>query len=304
MTQASIQSNMAAAWQRQPEGVAAGTARTGVSAALWISTVETPLEVEAEPDAEHHIICVQLSPLQAEWVLDGSPRYNGRFNVGDVSIVPVALRPRAVMFGRFSCLHLYLPHALVSGIADVECSGASSGGLEILDPKRVPDRLILRIAGDVVTEMREKGRYSQLRLDALAQDLAIQLLRNYSNVAGSRLATEKVFGGGLAPWQVRRCKELMQELLAQDLTLAAMAAEVGLSQFHFARAFKQSMGIPPHAFQIRLRMERAQQLLLDTDCSVTEIAFDVGYESSQALARSFRKFAGCTPSDFRRAVRV
>jgi methylphosphotriester-DNA--protein-cysteine methyltransferase len=69
-------------------------------------------------------------------------------------------------------------------------------------------------------------------------------------------------------------------------------------------AFKQSTGVPPHRYQLNLRIARARALLESTDTAVTEIAFDVGYESSQALARLFRREVGLSPSDYRRQHRL
>jgi AraC family transcriptional regulator len=109
--------------------------------------------------------------------------------------------------------------------------------------------------------------------------------------------------GGLASWQVRRCTEYLNENVSENVGLEKLAALVGLSSFHFARAFKQSIGMPPHRYQLGLRIAQAKALLETTDAPVTQIAFDVGYESSQALARLFRREVGLSPSDYRRRVR-
>ncbi len=85
-----------------------------------------------------------------------------------------------------------------------------------------------------------------------------------------------------------------------DVPLATLAAEVGLSPFHFARAFKTSTGMPPHAWQRAQRIGLAKALLETSDLPVTEIAFEVGYESSQALARLFQRSVGVSPSQWRR----
>jgi AraC family transcriptional regulator len=128
----------------------------------------------------------------------------------------------------------------------------------------------------------------------------VQLLRRHSNVGALMSGAIDRQRGGLAPWQVRRSLEVIAAHLSEALTLDTMAREVGLSAYHFARAFRVSMGIAPHAYQVKTRIERAQRLLLSSSMSVTEIAFEVGYESSQALARSFRQQVGCSPSEFRR----
>ncbi|NJS15771.1 MAG: helix-turn-helix transcriptional regulator, partial [Sphingopyxis sp.] len=81
------------------------------------------------------------------------------------------------------------------------------------------------------------------------------------------------------------------------------ASLAGLSPFHFARAFKQTIGVPPHRYQLNARIAKAKALLEVSDATVTTIAFEVGYESSQALARVFRREVGISPSNYRRQYR-
>lgn len=109
--------------------------------------------------------------------------------------------------------------------------------------------------------------------------------------------------GGLAPWAERRCIELMHERLSEGISLEEMAAEVRLSVCHFARMFKQSVGVPPRVYLTRLRVEKACELLETTDLSVLEIALEVGYSSNQVLARVFLKYQNMSPTDYRRLVR-
>lgn len=110
--------------------------------------------------------------------------------------------------------------------------------------------------------------------------------------------------GGLAPQTAWRCKELMRARLAEDITLDELAAEAHLSPFHFARMFKQSVGVSPRVYLTQLRMEKACELLARTDLSITEIAFEVGYSSNPVLARVFIKHQHMSPSDYRRAFRA
>jgi AraC family transcriptional regulator len=71
--------------------------------------------------------------------------------------------------------------------------------------------------------------------------------------------------GGLAPWAKRRTIELMQARLSEDITVEELAAQSRLSVFHFARMFKQSVGVAPHAFLTCLRVEKACELFDETD---------------------------------------
>jgi AraC family transcriptional regulator len=109
--------------------------------------------------------------------------------------------------------------------------------------------------------------------------------------------------GGLAPWAEKRCLEVMRARLSEDISLDDLATEARLSQFHFARMFKQSLGVPPRVYLTRLRVEKAREMLEHTDLPVTQIALEVGYSSNQVLARVFLKHQRMSPTDYRRAVR-
>ena len=134
----------------------------------------------------------------------------------------------------------------------------------------------------------------------LARAAGCEIMAELSRLGGSPLAPAKC---GLAPWAERRCLELMRARLAEDISLDDLAAEAQLSPFHFARMFKQSVGVPPRVYLTRLRVEKACELLEMNDLSVTEIALEVGYSSSQVLARVFAKHRHMSPTDYRRAVR-
>lgn len=142
----------------------------------------------------------------------------------------------------------------------------------------------------------EEGAPSRL----LARAAGFEILAELCQLGGRPLVTAR---GGLAPWAERRCLELMRERLSEDISLEELAAEARLSPFHFARMFKQSVGVPPRVYLTRLRMERTCELLETTNLSVTEIAQEVGYSSNQVLSRVFMKHQHMSPTDYRRAVR-
>ena len=70
----------------------------------------------------------------------------------------------------------------------------------------------------------------------------------------------------------------------------------GLSVNHFARAFRQSTGLAPHAYLVQRRIERAERLLSRTDLPLSEIALAVGFADHSHFARHFRRLTGATPS--------
>jgi AraC-like DNA-binding protein len=86
-------------------------------------------------------------------------------------------------------------------------------------------------------------------------------------------------------------------------TLPDVAREAYLSPFYFNRLFTQVFGETPHEFTTRLRIERAKQLLLADNESVTDICFDVGYESLGSFSARFHSMTGLSPAAFRREAR-
>jgi AraC-like DNA-binding protein len=105
--------------------------------------------------------------------------------------------------------------------------------------------------------------------------------------------------GGLSTWAQRKICDYLQENLSQKVDLDALASHVGLSRFHFARAFKKTFGVPPCRYLMQLRITKATGLLRDTRTPITELALDLGFPTSAEFARAFRHAMNCTPREFR-----
>jgi AraC family transcriptional regulator len=116
------------------------------------------------------------------------------------------------------------------------------------------------------------------------------------------LNTQPRARGGLTARQQRRIAEFIEAHLAEDLPLATLARLAGLSAYHFARAFKQSFGAPPHRYHTGRRIERAKTLLQTSSRSVTEVALAVGFAETSSFSAAFRKITGRAPSNYRREV--
>jgi transcriptional regulator of acetoin/glycerol metabolism/AraC-like DNA-binding protein len=105
--------------------------------------------------------------------------------------------------------------------------------------------------------------------------------------------------GGLSPGAMRRVQEYLETHLSENIDLPTLAAVAGLSMHHFARQFKQSAGATPHQYLTKKRVERAQDMLAQTDLSLSEIAYATGFADQSHLARHFRYVVGTTPGQFR-----
>jgi AraC-like DNA-binding protein len=118
-----------------------------------------------------------------------------------------------------------------------------------------------------------------------------------------KLAPAQQARGGLSAGAMRRLREYVGAHLSESIDLAVLAAVAGLSMHHFARQFKQSAGVTPHHYLMGKRLERAQEMLSQTDLSLAEIACAVGFSDQSHLARHFRQMLGTTPGEFRRSQR-
>ena len=107
--------------------------------------------------------------------------------------------------------------------------------------------------------------------------------------------------GGLAAWQQRIVTAYIEEHVDERIPIATLAHLVRLSPCHFSRAFKQSLGMPPHRYQTNRRMEYAKLLLAERAVSVMEISLTIGFSGPNAFATAFRKVTGLAPTDYRRS---
>ena len=100
-----------------------------------------------------------------------------------------------------------------------------------------------------------------------------------------------------------RSRDFLAASLDQPVSLEDAAGEACLSPFHYHRMFARAFGETPHDFLTRLRIDRAKQLLARDHLPVTEVCLAVGYESLGSFSVRFRSLVGCSPSEFRRAIR-
>jgi AraC-like DNA-binding protein len=105
--------------------------------------------------------------------------------------------------------------------------------------------------------------------------------------------------GTLPLSRLRRVTDYIHDHLDQDLTLAQLGAVVCMSPFHFARLFQRSIGVPPHQFVIRARIDRALMLLAVQELSIGRIARAVGFRTPSHFSTVFHRMTGTTPRAYR-----
>jgi AraC-like DNA-binding protein len=126
--------------------------------------------------------------------------------------------------------------------------------------------------------------------------------RRFAGSPANAAAQGGYLRGGLAPWVVRRVCEHIESNIDRRIKVDALAKLANLSVCHFLRAFKQSIGVTPHHYLMRRRVEHTMALLSGTDMSLSEIALAAGFADQSHCARRFRQHVGMSPRDYRLAA--
>ncbi|HET6821607.1 MAG TPA: AraC family transcriptional regulator [Anaerolineales bacterium] len=98
---------------------------------------------------------------------------------------------------------------------------------------------------------------------------------------------------------LQRARDLIDTQYAQPLDLDDLARIANFSRYHFLRAFRRAFHATPHEYLTRKRIERAKELLAQSELTVTEICFEVGFESLGSFSTLFHKLVGWSPSIYR-----
>lgn len=182
----------------------------------------------------------------------------------------------------------------------LKCSEAAMPAtLEMTDVWNYCDPLCWELANVLFEECFGGAPNGLLYSESMLTLLAVHVVRKL----GVYQRTPRFSGrGGLAPTVLRRCCDYMLERLAENVSLADLAALAGLSPGHLAAAFKQSMEMPPYAWLRKQRIMKAMTLLRDPRLNIAAIADAVGYDNLSAFGVAFKKVTGKAPAAWRRQL--
>jgi len=253
------------------------------------------------PPSDNHCLVLNLSaPLQLNARL-GKTGCAGNVRAGEVAIIPAGTPWSCQSAGShtYNLLLLYLrPLYVRNAAAEID---ASYQELTLTPQIGFTSQHIRHIALSLLSELQEANVISRLYADSLAIGLAMQLIRHYS-----ALKDVQIGHGGMAPHRLRKAIGLIDQHLNGEeegrVGLRLVAKEVGMSYFHFSRAFKQSLGMSPTKYIGARRIERAKRLMQETDSPISEIALRSGFSSQSHFTTSFRRLTGVTPRSFRREM--
>jgi AraC family transcriptional regulator len=248
------------------------------------------------PPLENHCIIIQLGSSVDVTARIGDESFEQTLEPGAITIVPAGLSMHWQLGDTApnDALHLYIDPQFLRTTA--ESIDVNYRQISIAPQFGIRDEHIHHIGMSLLHELKDANVVGRLHADSLATVLAMQLVRRYSYFKDLRTSR-----GGMAPRKLRKAIEFINNNLDDEQTigLAAVAEEVQMSYSHFARAFKQSMGVSPNVYMTEQRIERAKKLLAETDLRIADIALRAGFASQSHFTSTFRKLVWTTPKAFR-----
>jgi AraC family transcriptional regulator len=197
-------------------------------------------------------------------------------------------------------MHLYLPTALFDRLKDdfnLPVAPTHSIRLAV----GIGDDVIDQIGRSILSELAVETAASRMYVEAASLTLAARLLQKHCD-SGACASTESS-AHGLDHVRLRRVLDYIAANIGDDITLENLARTAGYSSFHFARKFTLAMGISPHRYISRIRLDTAMAQLAAGKLPLAEIALNAQFSSQASFTRAFHRATGMTPQKYRRRRR-
>jgi AraC family transcriptional regulator len=215
---------------------------------------------------------------------------------GSVNITPANAYGTWEADGPSRAVVLFLPDALLSRVI-AEHWEADPRRVEIIPQFLVRDPVIEAVVTRIAVEAQKGYPSGTLYVESACDFLAHHMLQAYSSL--SKPPPRPC--GGLPANRIKVVVDYIEENLAKPIALHELALLARVSVRHFERAFRQSLGVPPHTYVLGKRLSAARDLLLSQPTlSIERIARQVGFSSPSHLASAFRRQTGYSPTTFRR----
>lgn len=254
--------------------------------------------VEGVALAHHYIgLMTDLDPVSLRDVKGPSGRHDIMLPPGSLWVLPAGDEATLRLEAPFSYIRMTIdPRLLARVLTDTTSDGT---GIELRRTYAIHSPQLRHLLMTLIAEAdaRNPGglAFVETLIAAIGRQLAV-----HAAVTPSRPEPAR---GGLSPASRRRVLELIDAKLDARLSIETLAREAGMSPAHFARAFKQTLGEPPHRFLLTQRLDRARRLLERPDTQLSDVALRSGFADQAHFTRHFKRRFGITPGALTRSRR-
>jgi AraC family transcriptional regulator len=226
----------------------------------------------------------------------GRRMVEGWSDPGTINLSPANFYARWEADGSSQAIVVFIQNELLSRVI-LENWSVDPRSIEIVPQFLVRDPVIESVVTQLAVEARTGSPSGLLYAESACEFLTYHLVKRHSTLPKAPGQST----GGLPSYRLRVVKNYIEESLGNPITLRELASLACVSVRHFERAFRQSLGVPPHRYVLERRVSAARDLLLtQPNLSVEAIARQLGFSSSSHLSAAFSRRTGCSPAAFRR----
>src|ERR1700730_8465068 len=244
------------------------------------------------------IVFLQLRdfPIHEYWE-DGRQAPVCDLRAGESCLYDLKRDPRGHLDKPYHSLAFYLPRTALDAIAD-DANAPRIRDLSYKPGAGVNDVTISGLGSLLLRALRHPDQANPLFVEHVLLAVGGHIAQTY----GGMRPMSQPARGGLAPWQVRRAKEILRANLKGSVALREVARECGLSVGYFSHAFRRTLGVAPHQWLIEQRVVLSKEKLRDDGLSLSDVAAECGFSDQSHLTRAFRQTVGVSPGAWRRAL--
>lgn len=252
------------------------------------------------PPTDSYMLCMMLREHpNRTYFEEGRHVSQNHLRRGDLIIHNLLSEPAAVMDVPIHMLLMQIPTTAFREMAD-QANVPAISELHYQRGQPVLDETVQHIGSVLLHALHTPERVNRLFTDHVMLALAAHTAQTY----GGMHTFAQLLKGGLAPWQVKRSKELLASNLAGTTPLHEVAEACGLSLGHFSRAFHKSTGLAPHTWLLQARVESAKAMLRTGNAPLSMIAQACGFADQSHFTRVFARRVGVSPGRWRMTIRT
>jgi AraC family transcriptional regulator len=264
--------------------------RSRASLVRWSSKVVNQSVRTLKPHPDSYRLSLMLAPLEARIWANRHPLWGGMIGAHRFRICPPGEMGAWSQMSSADMVNIFIPLDLVDQLGRLRDDADDTC---LTSKLFMHDRMVLDLVYKMLETQAMAGALAREACDGLMTTLVCYLLEHYSR------PPTQVEASGLSGMRLRRVLKHIAESSAESLPNAELASLCGMSAAHFSREFRRAVGLPPHQYMVKLRLERARDALLNADDRIVDIAQECGFADASHFSRAFATHFGMSPTSFR-----